>query len=34
MPLTEYYPGQNEESHYNSVRIGSITAKRKEAKVN
>jgi hypothetical protein len=34
MPLTEYCPGQKEKSHYSSVRIGSIMAKRKAAKVN
>jgi hypothetical protein len=27
MSLTTYYPGENEESQDNSVRIGSIVAK-------
>jgi hypothetical protein len=34
MSPTMYYPGQIEESHDNSVRIGGILAKSKRAKVN
>jgi hypothetical protein len=34
MPLTTYYPGQNDESHDDSIRIASILAMLKGAKVN
>jgi hypothetical protein len=34
MPFKLYYPGENEENDDNSIRIASILAKRKGAKVN
>jgi len=33
MPLTTYYPGQNEESHDNSVRIGKVKRSKGELNV-